>query len=797
MAFTLAQNYWHRNTQRLYCAYHRAQFPICKSVLIHMQSKVYSRLMSIASTRTCQSCFSVESQRNHNLRMQRCQFLRQSFHLRQYHATHFLREYRAFNNMLKRSGFTVGTAIRWLSTSQCCSQKENNNKDKDQKKDDDPDKNQVLIKLALWCFLMYIAMSAVSLLLPHTDNPDTMRYISWNEFLYHMLAKGEVEQLVIRPELNLVIVVLQDGAVVKGKRVEHKTFHMNVIDTDRFEERLRHAERELGVPPNLGIPIRYERNQEGQWLLVLSLVGIAVLIIMMYRSGQIKVSLEGMDSFTRLGKAKFTIVDPLVGGSKGVRFKDVAGMKEAKQEVLEFVDYLKKPQVFKELGAKPPHGALLLGPPGCGKTLLAKAVASEASVPFLAMAGSEFVEMIGGLGAARVRDLFKEARKRAPCIVYIDEIDAIGRRRAGGASGAEGMTGEEEQTLNQLLVEMDGMSTKEGVVVLASTNRSQVLDKALLRPGRFDRHILIDLPTLLERKEIFEYYLKQLKLVELPTHYSKRLAQLTPGFSGADIANICNEAAIHAATVGKKDIDDSDFEFAVERVIAGTVKKSTVLSAIEKNIVAYHESGHALVGWLLEHTDSLLKVTIVPRTRGALGFSQYMPNDKKLYSTDELFQRVCMALGGRVAESMTFNKVTTGAADDLQKVTKIVYAIIRQYGMNETIGNISFPAEAINELGKKPYSKKLANVIDQEARKYVAKAFQYTEKVLSENKGKLELLAKALVEREVLNYQDMVELLGPPPFGAKKQISHPFSFGEELVSDKPKRETGEANPSND
>lgn len=421
-----------------------------------------------------------------------------------------------------------------------------------------------------------------------------------------------------------------------------------------------------------------------------------------------------------MGRAKFTLVDPIAGG-RGVFFKDVAGLKEAKQEVIEFVDYLKSPERYQRLGAKVPRGALLLGPPGCGKTMLAKAVATEAQVPFLSMNGSEFIEMIGGLGAARVRDLFKEAKKRSPCIIYIDEIDAIGRQREGTGSQSSSMSsGESEQTLNQLLVEMDGMASKEGVLMLASTNRADVLDKALLRPGRFDRHILIDLPNVHERKEIFEKHLSGIVLDKSPTKYSNRLATLTPGFSGADIANVCNEAALHAARYMKKKVMDEDLEYAVERLVGGTEKRSHALSPTERRVIAFHESGHALVGWMLKDSDVLLKVTIVPRTSLALGFAQYTPKEQKLYTKEQLMDKMCMALGGRAAESITFNRITTGAQNDLEKVTQIGYAQIRQFGMNERVGLISFP-ENSDQMGEHPYSKSLASIIDQEARGILTK----------------------------------------------------------------------------
>lgn len=377
--------------------------------------------------------------------------------------------------------------------------------------------------------------------------------------------------------------------------------------------------------------------------------------------------------------------------------------------------------------------------------MLAKAVATEAQVPFLSMNGSEFIEMIGGLGAARVRDLFKQAKKRSPCIIYIDEIDAIGRQREG-SGGMSGMSsGESEQTLNQLLVEMDGMASKEGVLMLASTNRGDVLDKALLRPGRFDRHILIDLPNLQERREIFEKHLSGIKLEEAPTKYSKRLSILTPGFSGADIANVCNEAALHAARNSQKIVKAANLEYAVERLVGGTEKRSSSLDQAERRTVAYHEAGHAIVGWMLPESDVLLKVTIVPRTSLALGFAQYTPKDQKLYSKENLLDKMCMALGGRAAEAMTFNRITTGAQNDLEKVTKIAYAQIRQFGMNEEIGLVSFPDEGEENQGaEKPYSKHLQNMIDMEARKMVNEAYDKTAQLLEKHKDKLEKVSCSL-----------------------------------------------------
>lgn len=579
----------------------------------------------------------------------------------------FKKEQNAVNKLLVRSG------LRPLHTSSTCYNDDKKNKDDEDKKKKDQEKLQGAITKALfWTFVSYMIIIVVTLLFPNSSQPDIVRYVSWNEFVHQMLAKGEVEEIIVRPDVEIVTIILHDGAVFKGRRVDFKTFHMNIADTKTFEEKLREAESRLGIAPEAGVPIVYERNNDAAGKLLATLIVLGILLGFLTRGCKNLKMQINMDSFNQMSRAKFTLVDPLVGGGRGVKFSDVAGLREAKVEVMEFVDYLKRPEYYQNLGAKVPKGALLLGPPGCGKTLLAKAVATEANVPFLSMNGSEFIEMIGGLGAARVRDLFKEARQRSPCIVYIDEIDAIGRSRGGGRMGGDmGSSGEGEQTLNQLLVEMDGMASKEGVIMLASTNRADVLDKALLRPGRFDRHILIDLPNVEERKEIFQQHLKVIALEQKPTFYSSRMAYLTPGFSGADIANVCNEAALHAARYRNKKVTGADLEYAVERLVGGTEKRSSTLSPGEKEVVAFHEAGHALVGWLLPHTDALLKVTIVPRTSLALGFAQYTPSEQKLFNKEELFDRMCMALGGRAAEAIIFNRITSGAQNDLKKVTEM------------------------------------------------------------------------------------------------------------------------------
>ncbi|XP_077569914.1 mitochondrial inner membrane m-AAA protease component paraplegin [Stigmatopora nigra] len=613
--------------------------------------------------------------------------------------------------------------------------------------------------------------------------------ISWNDFLNEMLAKGEVSRVQVVPESDIVEIYLHPGAVIFGRPRLALMFRMQVANIDKFEEKLRAAEEELNIDIKDRIPVSYKRTGffgNAVYALGMAAIGVAILWYI-FRLAGIGGREGGFSAFNQLKMAKFTIVDGKSG--KGVSFKDVAGLHEAKTEVKEFVDYLKNPERYLLLGAKVPKGALLLGPPGCGKTLLAKAVASEAQVPFLAMAGSEFVEVIGGLGAARVRSLFKEARGRAPCIVYIDEIDAVGKKRSTNMSGFSNT--EEEQTLNQLLVEMDGMGSTDHVIVLASTNRADILDNALMRPGRLDRHIFIDLPTLQERMEIFEQHLKILKLTQPANFYSLRLAELTPGFSGADIANICNEAALHAAREGHKSIDTFNFEYAVERLIAGSVKKSKILSKEEQRVVAFHESGHALVGWLLEHTEAVMKVSIAPRTNAALGFAQILPRDQYLFTQDQLFERMCMALGGRAAEAIIFNRVTTGAQDDLRKVTRVAYSMVTKYGMCNSVGQVSFPeTEDQGAIGRRPFSQGLQQQMDHEAKMLIARAYRHTEKLLIDNRDKLTLLANALLEREVVNYDDIEALLGPPPHGPKKMIL-PQSW---LEAQRDKQDTGEDEP---
>lgn len=468
-----------------------------------------------------------------------------------------------------------------------------------------------------------------------------------------------------------------------------------------------------------------------------------------------------------------------------INFSDVAGCQSAKQEVMEFVDFLKDSDRFTKLGARIPKGALLCGPPGTGKTLLAKAVAGEAGVPFFSISGSDFIEMFVGVGPSRVRDLFKEARANSPCIVFIDEIDAVGRQR--GRGGFSGGNDERENTLNQLLVEMDGFSASSGVVVLAGTNRIDILDQALTRPGRFDRQILVDKPDIQGRKEIFQVHLKGITLSDSLEAIASRLAGLTPGFTGADISNICNEAAIVAARREADFVTMDDFEKATDRIIGG-LESNKLMSKEERNIVAYHEAGHAIAGWFLEHADPLLKVTIIPRTSGALGFAQYLPKEIFLRTQEQILDIVAMALAGRAAEEIFFGNVTTGASDDLKKVTQLVYSMIQTYGMNPRVGQIAFPQRDNEGFGgEKPYSDFTAEAMDEEARAIVDAAYERTLNLIRDHKEDVEKVAKLLLEKETIVHDDLIDLVGERPFEGDDQYKEYVSRRKTMMDEDEKK----------
>lgn len=452
-----------------------------------------------------------------------------------------------------------------------------------------------------------------------------------------------------------------------------------------------------------------------------------------------------------------------------VTFDDVAGLDEAKEEVAEVVEFLKNPEKFTRLGGQLPKGVLLVGPPGTGKTLMAKAVAGEAGAPFFSISGSDFVEMFVGVGASRVRDLFKNAKEKAPCIIFIDEIDAVGRSR--GRNNMTGGNDERENTLNQLLAEMDGFDSDEGVIIMAATNRPDVLDDALLRPGRFDRQILVEKPDRIAREEIFQVHVRNLTLsddVELEI-----LAGQTPGFAGAEIANVCNEAALLAARKDKTEIEMEDFEQSIDRVIAGLEKKNKIISPEEREVIAYHEAGHAIVGWFLEHTDPVVKVSIVPRGMSALGHAQYLPEERYLYSTEALTDRMTMALGGRVAEELVFDRITTGAQNDLERITKMAYAMVTDYGMSERVGHVSFnlSQDGDTPMFDKPYSDATAQTIDEEAKDIIDRARARAQDLLQDKRAQLDEMAQALLDREVLGPEELLDILGERPHGEYVEVN--------------------------
>ncbi len=558
----------------------------------------------------------------------------------------------------------------------------------------------------------------------------------------------------------------------------------NIVDDKTFAEQM--TEFYKANPTIRQVPD--SPDDEGEFfgqvistLLPVLLIGL-LFVMMMRKVGGPGGAGGGPGGIFNIGKSKATLFDK--ASRVNINFGDVAGLDEAKVEVMEIVDFLKNPKKYTALGGKIPKGALLIGPPGTGKTLLAKAVAGEAQVPFFSLSGSDFVEMFVGVGASRVRDLFKQAREKAPCIIFIDEIDAIGRARGKNVMMSND---ERENTLNQLLVEMDGFGTDLGIIILAATNRPDVLDSALLRPGRFDRQISIDRPDLVGREAIFKVHLEPIKISEtLDIH---KLAEQTPGFAGADIANVCNEAALIAARKNKQAVDMQDFQDAIDRVIGGLEKKNKIISPEEKEIIAYHEAGHAICGWYLEHAYPLLKVTVVPRGTAALGYAQYTPKEQYLYNTDQLMDQICMTLGGRAAEDIFFGKISTGASNDLQQITKIAYSMITVYGMNDKVGNISYYDPNQENTFTKPFSEETGKMIDEEIRKLIDTAYIRTKKLLTEKKGDVELLAKELLRKEVLFKSDVESLIGKRPFEEKKLLTDEEEKG--AVVEEPKQELPE------
>jgi len=629
------------------------------------------------------------------------------------------------------------------------------------------------------------------------DERKNGREITWSEFRNELLESGDVERIVVvnkklaRIKMRSVPDRKSTSSMSVNSKVmdeswdsttmeigsssspntassssdeEQKIFHINIGSIEFFEEKLMTAQKELGRSPLQYVPVHY--ISETNWLIELLkfspfilMIGFAVYLVRKV-PGQSRGGGGGFGNIFQFGKSN---IKKVIKEDVNVSFADVAGCQEAKREIMEFVDFLQDSSRFTKLGAKIPKGALLCGPPGTGKTLLAKAVAGEANVPFYSISGSDFVEMFVGVGPSRVRDLFKEARANAPCILFIDEIDAVGRKRKSG--GFSGGNDERENTLNQLLVEMDGFTPSTAVVVLAGTNRFDTLDSALTRAGRFDRTIAMEKPDLKGRKEIFMVHLKGITLDGNIDGISNRLAGLTPGMTGADIANLSNEAAIVAARRKAESVSILDFEKAIDRIIGG-MESHKIMSKDEKQIVAHHEAGHAVAGWFLEHADPLLKVTIIPRTSGALGFAQYLPKEIFLRTREQILDIVCMALAGRAAEEIFFGRVTTGATDDLRRVTSIAYSMIQLYGMNERVGQLAFPKDPQSQFGEqnKIYSDATAQTMDEEARSIVDAAYNRALQLLTERKPQVEKVAQMLLDKETITHDDIVDLIGPRPF---------------------------------
>lgn len=656
-------------------------------------------------------------------------------------------------------------------------------------------------------FFAFIFSSAVV-------SPRDQTQISFQEFKNKLLEPGLVDRIVVENKSVAKVYVRSsprvrndtndfevqgpvNGAPARGNVGQYK-YYFNIGSVESFEEKLEEAQEALGIDPHDYVPVTYVA-QVNWYQELMRFAPTALLLGFIWFMGRRMQSglgvggpgAKGGRGIFNIGKAHITKMDK--NAKNRVYFKDVAGCDEAKQEIMEFVHFLKNPKKYEELGAKIPKGALLVGPPGTGKTLLAKATAGESGVPFLSISGSDFMEMFVGVGPSRVRSLFQEARQCAPSIIFIDEIDAIGRAR--GRGGFSGGNDERESTLNQLLVEMDGFGTTSGVVVLAGTNRPDILDKALLRPGRFDRQITIDKPDIKGRCQIFEIYLKKLKLDHEPSFYSQRLAALTPGFAGADIANVCNEAALIAARNESVEITMQHFEAAIDRVIGGLEKKNKVISKLERRTVAYHESGHAVAGWFLEHAEPLLKVTIVPRGTAALGFAQYVPNENLLMTKEQLFDMTCMTLGGRAAEQVLVGKISTGAQNDLEKVTKMTYAQVAVYGFSDKVGLLSFPQREDAFEMSKPYSSKTGAIIDGEVREWVAKAYDRTIQLIEEHKEHVAQIAELLLEKEVLHQDDLVRVLGERPFKSDEPTNYDRfkqGFQEEEKESKVNTEGGTA-----
>ena len=601
---------------------------------------------------------------------------------------------------------------------------------------------------------------------------------NWNT-VRGMVEQGDVERIVVLNDELAKVSLSKEAVESYRQQEEYKSipesgtqFYFNIGPGDTFAEKLKAAEEKAGRE----VILEYEVEKESWSNMLISLLPWLIFIgIWVFWMRSMNRGGGGAGGgIMNVGKAKAQVFDK--DNRKRVTFKDVAGLEEAKVEIMEIVDFLKKADKYRELGAKIPKGALLVGPPGTGKTLLAKAVAGEANVPFLSISGSDFVEMFVGVGASRVRDLFEQAKQKAPCILFIDEIDAIGRARGknAGFSGND----ERENTLNQLLTEMDGFQTNAGVIVLAATNRADILDKALMRAGRFDRQIEVGLPDVKEREEIFEVHLRPLKLD--PTLDRSFLAKQTPGFSGADIANVCNEAALIAARHNKSFVGKEDFLAAIDRIIGGLERKNKIITEQEKRTIAYHEAGHATVSWLREHASPLIKVTLIPRGK-ALGAAWYLPEERQITTREQLMDELAATLGGRVSEQLTFGHLSTGALNDLERVTKQAYAMVAYYGMSSEVGTLSFyDSTGQSDMAlTKPYSEKTAQQIDLEAKRLIDEAYRMAEETLKAHSEGLKELAELLLEKEVVFTEDVERIFGK----RKKQLEQEAQAQAEKASE--------------
>lgn len=607
--------------------------------------------------------------------------------------------------------------------------------------------------------------------------------------LIRMLKKGDVDKIIVINKDEYAEVYVKSEKVGDYPALKKGNGFMDVSrsyfiyngDLENFGELIQKIQDLEQIPEENRVYITRETRVDytGQifsWLLPIGLMVVLWIVIMRRMGGGAG---GGGGQIFNIGKSKAQLFDGTT--NVNVSFNDVAGLEEAKVEIMEIVDFLKNPKKYTDLGGKIPKGALLVGPPGTGKTLIAKAVAGEAKVPFFSLSGSDFVEMFVGVGASRVRDLFKKAKEKAPCIIFIDEIDAIGRAR--GKSQFSGGNDERENTLNQLLTEMDGFSGNQGVIILAATNRADVLDRALLRAGRFDRQIHVELPDLTEREAIFKVHLKPLKANK--SIDISMLAKQTPGFSGADIANVCNEAALIAARRNSKEIVKQDFMDAIDRIVGGLEKRSKIITPHEKSTIAHHEAGHAAVSWLLEHAHPLVKVTIIPRGR-ALGAAWYLPEERQITTFDQIFDEMTAAMGGRAAEELIFGKVSTGALNDLEKVTKQAQACVMYYGLNKKIGNLSYyDSSGQSEYNfTKPYSDKTAEIIDEEVHRLAEDAYNRALGILSDNLDKLKELAQRLLDEEVIFAEDVETIFGPRPFGENDKQAQAKSISTDFKNRK-------------